>query len=72
MDLSLFFMKISQFSADDPEAFAKFLSERVMNRLENQIQKRQELQKLQQQIDDGEFDSFLNEESLFLKSRGGK
>ncbi len=71
MDLSLFLMKVSQFNADDPEVFARYLSEKVMHRLENKIQKVQELRDFEQQLTDGEFDEMLDQESLFMKSKRG-
>ncbi len=72
MDLSLFLMKVSQFDADSPEAFAKYLSGKVMHKLENKIQHMQKLKELEAQIASGEFDDTLDPDSLFLKSKGEK
>jgi len=72
MDLSLFLMKASRFNTDNPEEFAKYLSDKVMHKLENSIRAKKEQADLQQQIDNGDLDDELSPDSLFMSSKKGE
>lgn len=69
MDLSLFFLKTSQFNADNPEAFAKYLSEKVMDKIENKKKQIKEARELEDRIQNGDLDQYLHKDSLLMKQR---
>lgn len=69
MDLSLFLLKVSQCNADNPEEFAKYLSEAVMNKIENKKKQLKETRELEDRIKNGELDQYLHKNSLAMKQR---
>ncbi len=69
VDLSLFFLKTAQFNTDKPEEFAKYLSEVVMNKIENKRKQIKEAKELENRIQNGELDQYLHKDSLLMKQR---